>query len=69
MNFYWTDDDQKDQEMRRLANRSMVYSESARCDWCGDSLNGEASECPVCSSLLCPIHSCVDGRCPEHTRP
>ena len=69
MSFYWGDEDRNDQEARRLVNRAAIYTDSARCDWCGDQLNGYTSECPVCKSLLCPRHSCVDGKCPEHTQP
>jgi len=74
MAFYWNEADRKDQELRRHANDSIThtdnsYTDSARCDLCGDLLNGYTSECTVCKALLCPLHSCVDGRCPEHTNP
>lgn len=61
--------DSKDQEFRRKINPDTSYTDNARCDWCGDLLNGYTFECAVCKALLCPIHSCVDGRCPEHTNP
>jgi hypothetical protein len=61
--------DRKDQELRRNMNDSTTYIDNALCDWCGDRLNGYTFECSVCKALLCPQHSCVDGRCPEHTNP
>ena len=67
MSIYWSEADRKDQEFRRSVNAGPTYTEDARCDWCGDQLNGYACECPVCKFLLCPLHSCVDGKCPEHT--
>jgi hypothetical protein len=65
--FYWDENDRKDQEFRQNINAETIYSENACCDWCGDRLNGYTFECTVCGALLCPLHSCVDGRCPEHT--
>lgn len=56
-----------DGEGSREIKATVGYTDRARCDWCGDELHGYTSECSVCSVLLCPIHSCVDGRCPEHT--
>jgi hypothetical protein len=67
MAFYWNEADRIDQENRRLVNAGRTYTDNARCNWCKDQLDGEFSECPVCKALLCPTHSCVDGRCPEHT--
>jgi hypothetical protein len=67
MALYWNDDDRKDQGTRRQVNAGSIYTDNGRCDWCGDRLNGYTSECSVCKALLCPLHSCVDGRCPEHT--
>jgi hypothetical protein len=69
MGFYWNADDRKDQEFRRTAYKGRVYTDDARCDWCRDRLEGSGSECSFCGALLCAIHSCVDGRCPEHTAP
>lgn len=69
MPFRWSEEYRRDQEARRLVNQHTVYTETARCVWCGDRLNGRTSGCTICGSLLCPIHSCVDGRCPEHANP
>ena len=69
MAFYWSEADRKDQELRRHANDGTIYTDEARCDWCGDLLKGYTFECTVCKALLCPLHNCVDGRCPEHTNP
>ena len=68
MNFYGNESDRMDLESRRHVNDQTVYAEDASCDWCGERLNGYTFECEVCKALLCPIHSCVDGRCPEHTK-
>ena len=68
MAIYWSDAEKKDQEARSRVKAGRVYTEDARCDWCGDRLNGYAFECEECQALMCPLHSCVDGRCPEHTR-
>jgi len=65
--FYWNEEDRKDQELRCQTNVGRTYTDNACCDFCGDQLNGYSSECPVCKALLCPLHCCVDGRCPEHT--
>lgn len=65
--FYWDENDRKDQEFRRKINVGTVYTDNALCNWCGDRLNGYTFECIVCKALLCPLHSCVDGCCPEHT--
>ena len=69
MAFYWNEADRKDQQFSRHINDGTVYTENARCDLCGDQLNGYTFECTVCKALMCPMHSCVDGRCPEHTNP
>lgn len=65
--FYWDEADRKDQEARRQVNAGGIYTDDARCDLCGARLNGYTFECEVCKILLCPLHSCVDGRCPEDT--
>lgn len=67
MTFYWNDEDKKDQEQRRQINASVIYSDEGSCDVCRAPLHGYCVECSVCGALLCPLHSCVDGRCPEHT--
>lgn len=69
MAFYWSEADRKDQEFRRHINDGTTYTDNACCDFCGDSLRGYTFECAVCKRLCCPLHSCVDGRCPEHTNP
>ncbi len=67
MAFYWNEVDRKEEELRRHVGT--IYTDNARCDWCGDQLSGYTFECTVCKALLCPLHSCIDGRCPEHTNP
>ncbi len=73
MALYLNEDDRKDQEFRLTAYKGRVHIDDAqlalRCDWCRDRLDGSGSECSFCGALLCAIHSCIDGRCPEHTRP
>ena len=69
MALYWNEADRKDQESRRHINDGTNYTDNARCDYCGDLLNGYTVECMVCKAFLCPLHSCIDGRCPEHTNP
>ncbi len=64
MSFYWNEDDRKDQEARRLVNAGRIYTDNARCDWCGA---GSVVQCAACESLVCPLHICVDGCCPECT--
>jgi hypothetical protein len=68
MAFYWNEADRKDQEFGRHIKDGTTYTDNACCDYCGDPLNGYTFECTVCKALLCPLHSCVDGRCPEHTQ-
>ena len=65
--FYLDENDRTDQEFRRNINAKTIYASDARCEWCGDSLNGYTAECIVCKVLLCPLHSCADECCPEHT--
>jgi hypothetical protein len=57
------DAERKDQEFRRSVNAGRVYTEHARCDQCGYSLEGRGSQCFACGSLLCT--NCIggDGRC------
>lgn len=45
-----------------------VYTDDAQCDYCGDRRNGYTFQCKVCDASMCPLHSCVDGCCPDHTR-
>jgi hypothetical protein len=63
MTFYWNEDDKKDQEFRRRINTQTIYIDNGRCDLCGDQ---SVSECTKCRRLLCELHTCIDGYCPEH---
>jgi len=60
---YWNNSDKHDQESRRAINAQRVYTESSRCDMCGDRLEGRGGQCLACDSLLCA--NCIggDGRC------
>ena len=71
MAFYCNENDRKDQEFRRTAYKRRVFPDTGDelCDWCRDRLDGDGSQCSFCGALLCSMHSCIDGRCPEHTRP
>ncbi len=62
---YWSEEDKKDREFRRGINDERVYTERARCDVCGDWLDGRGSSCSACRRLLC--NNCIggDGRCDE----
>jgi hypothetical protein len=64
---YWSENDRKDQEVRRQINAGRTYTDDTRCEWCGALLNGYIFECTLCKALLCPQHSCADGCCPQHT--
>ena len=64
MAFYWNEDDRRDQEFRRQMNAQTIYIDNGCCDRCGDQA---VSECAKCGRLLCELHSCFDGHCPDHT--
>jgi hypothetical protein len=60
---YLNDDDRRDQESRRDINAGRVYTDRARCDWCGDRLEGRSFPCSACGALICTL--CIyDERCP-----
>jgi hypothetical protein len=63
--FYLNDDDRKDPKIRRAVNVGRVYTDNARCDRCGDQLEGRSGTCSACGSLLCT--NCIggDGRCED----
>lgn len=63
--FYLEDADRKDREIRRAVNKGRVYTDNARCDRCGDQLEGRGGTCSACGSLLCM--NCIggDGRCED----
>jgi hypothetical protein len=63
--FHLDESDRTDREIRRAANDARIYTDNARCDRCGDRLEGRAGTCSACGSLLCTNCICGNGRCED----